>query len=97
MAPHDFADDAPLTRLERRRWRKLERQLESEDVNLGRHRTRRRVGIGVFVALLAAGAFFGGRVGALAVLVYASVLFALAGVYKLVWRTVPERPPRDIL
>jgi hypothetical protein len=97
MASEDLADNRPLTRLERRRWKQLQRQLVNNDINIGLHRTFRRITIGAILALLVAGATLGGVLGAAAVLAYVGVFLALSALYKVVWRRVPHSPTRDLL
>jgi hypothetical protein len=97
MASEDLADDRPLTRLERRRWKQLQRQLVNDDINIGLRRTVRRITIGAILALLVVGVTLGGVPGAAAVLAYVGVFVALSALYKVVWRGVPHSPTRDLL
>lgn len=87
--------DATLTPYERKCWRQLQRQLETDDaVAAAGLRSRRRalvVVIGIVVLLLLVAVKIGGVVALAAAGAYIFLFLALWGLSRAVWRIEPRR------
>jgi len=86
--------DATLTPYERKCWKRLQRQLETDDAAVGGLRSSRRalvVVIGVVVVLLLAAVKIGGLVAVSAVGAYIFLFLALWGLSRVVWGTASHR------
>ncbi|HZZ46080.1 MAG TPA: hypothetical protein VFE65_04290 [Pseudonocardia sp.] len=88
MTSDDLFDDVVLTPLERRRWKRLRRQLETGQT--GPQITPRGIAVSVAVVLLIGGAVLGGPAGVAAVAAYLVFCLGLYGLQRLLWRSGRE-------
>jgi hypothetical protein len=86
--------DATLTPYERKCWRQLQRQLETDGTTVAGPRSSRRslvAVISIVVVLLLAAVKIGGLVAVAAVGAYIFLFLALWGLSRAVWRIEPRR------